>query len=49
MFEGKCHYKVSANVCIVEYTNLLFFNKYCIVALIFIALSWVMQDFYHPI
>ena len=40
---------IAHKVCIVEYTNLLFFNKYCIVALIFIALSWVMQDFYHPI
>ena len=40
---------ITANVCIVEYTNLLYFYKRCIVALIFIALSWFMQHFYHPI
>ncbi len=36
-------------MCSVEYTNLLYFYRRCIVALISLDLSQFMQDFYHPI
>ncbi len=42
-------FKVTHNVCIVEYTKLLFFNYINIVGLISSLLDMFMQDFNPPI